>query len=291
MIPKMQMLIAGLSLLVNLLGLSPQRAQIPNAGRITLQVPSFLMRVNETSTTSGLAYPMYLPVLFKAEPPRSLYGTVTENGTPAAGVSLSLQLRNGGNWTPPTTITNSDGSYAFTDVPGLNSGQSYYVLYKNSSKSGSPNRLWTWHTKSVGTYAAGSTVHMGDFDLATIPLVSPPNDTTVQLPYTFQWTPRPGTPSDSYEFNLLDPTDFDPYFWTDPPVGFVGSYTLNSLPSGFSSGSPYVWEVWVYSPDGGYGISCDSRTVRFSNTGASLPVEDQPTQAKTVPEEGIARQR
>jgi len=292
MIPKIQMLIAGLSLLVNLLGLNPPRAQIRDAGSTIRKYPASLFRVSDITTTSADVYLTYMPMIFQPGPPRSLYGRVTENGVPAAGVSLSLRFKNGETWsTLATATTASDGLYSFTDVPGLNPGQAYRVLYQNLSTGGSPGRLWTWLTKSLGIYTAGSTVHMGDFDLATIPLVSPPNNTTVQLPYTFEWTPRPGTPSDSYELNLLDPYDFNPYFWTDPPVGYVGSYTLHSLPSGFSTGDPYVWEIWVYSPDGGYGISYDSRLVRFSNTGSSIPADTQPAPHKPMPEEGIPRER
>jgi hypothetical protein len=71
----------------------------------------------------------------------------------------------------------------------------------------------------------------------------------------------------------------------------VGSFTLNTLPSGFSPGVQYAWEIWVYSPDGGYGISYATRLVTFSNTGfaASLSSADRqliqrPRDVEDIPE-------
>ncbi|MGB4868478.1 MAG: hypothetical protein WBP47_00450, partial [Candidatus Promineifilaceae bacterium] len=94
-------------------------------------------------------------------------------------------------------------------------------------------------------------------------------------PYTFHWTPRPASTTDSYEFNLFDYDDNDPYFYTDPPLGYVGAFTLLSLPPGFAPGVYYVWDIWVYCPDGGYGISYWSYYVRFSTTGM-ISAETEP---------------
>lgn len=49
--------------------------------------------------------------------------------------------------------------------------------------------------------------------------------------------------------------------------GHTGSYSLNGLPPGFQQGVSYVWEMWVYSPDGGYGVSNEYRYVNFSSSG------------------------
>jgi hypothetical protein len=70
-----------------------------------------------------------------------------------------------------------------------------------------------------------------------------------------------------------------PYFFTDPPLGYVGSYTLNSLPPGFTTGYPYVWDMWVYSPDGGYGISYWAYYVTFSTTGLEVKATERPSAA------------
>jgi hypothetical protein len=205
---------------------------------------------------------IYLPLISK---PRSgIYGRVTENGVPAANVPLELQFYNGSTWSSPViTFTQADGWYAFTNVPGLASGQRYDVRYLNNGTG----RLWVWHTRMIDTYAAGSCVSIGDFDIADIPLLSPANNVSASLPLTFFWSFRPATPSDSYEFNLYDPRSRDPYFATDPRLGYVSSFTLNTLPAAFNVGQPYAWEVWVYSPDGGLGISWLPRMVSFTNRG------------------------
>lgn len=228
---------------------------------------SALIQVNEIVTASVVVQQTYLPVTSRPKPPRGLYGTVTENGVPAAGVSLDLRFYNGSSWsTAAITTTAADGSYSFTNISSLSPGQYYYVRFQNTA-GGNSNRLWTWHTRSVSTYVPGSEFNIGNFDLANIALVSPAPGATVNVPRTFQWTPRPASPTDSYEFNLYDPYDLNPYFFTDPPLGYVGSYTLNGPLPGFGVGPLYVWELWVYSPDGGYGISYEARVVYFANTG------------------------
>lgn len=132
---------------------------------------------------------------------------------------------------------------------------------------------------------------IGNFDLANITLVSPANGATVSVPRTFQWTPRPATASDTYEFDMYDPTDGNPYFYTAPPLGYVSSYTLNGLSPGFNVGDLYAWEIWVYSPDGGFGISYETRAVHFSNSGLSDTPATQPIQPKTVPDLEDRRKR
>ncbi|UCH58580.1 MAG: S8 family serine peptidase, partial [Anaerolineales bacterium] len=213
---------------------------------------------------------VYLPMVVKhnPSPTMGINGTVTLNGSPIPGVSLDLRFYNGSDWsTQATTTTGADGSYSFTGVPSLTTGQKYYVLYLNDEDA--PGHLWEWDTRVLNSYTAGSEVAIGDFDLADIPLVSPANYASITLPQTFQWVPRPATPSDSYEFNLYDWTDFDPYFYTDPPLGYVSSYNLSSLPNNFVD-DLYAWEIWVYSPDGGLGLSYERRYVDYTTPNLNL---------------------
>ena len=211
---------------------------------------------------------VYLPMIMRPQP--SIAGRVTLNSAPVIeGVWLELRFYDGSAWsTSATTTTDSEGYYAFHSAPSLEPGQRYYVLYRNNA--GTVGRLWVWGTRALTTYTAGSSVEIGNFDIADIILVSPPYGRAVALPYTFQWTPRPATPSDSYEFNLYDPTDLDPWFYSDPPLGYVGSFRLTGLPTGFSPKLQYAWEIWAYSPDGGSGISYEARLVTFSNSGSSI---------------------
>lgn len=207
-------------------------------------------------------------------------GRVTLIGTPVASISLELRFFNGTSWyTLATTNTDADGYYSFASVPSLTPGQRYYVRYRNYA--GTPGRLWVWGTRELTSYSANSNFEIGNFDIADIPLIAPANDATVALPYAFQWTRRTATPSDAYELDLYDPTDGNPYFFTAPPLGYVGTYMLNGLPPGFSPGAQYVWEIWVYSPDGGFGISYETRTIKFSNTGMSVTTTIQLTQPET----------
>ncbi len=225
------------------------------------------LRQTETITIPVGVMPIrgrvYLPLIFRPRP--GIYGRVTESGVPAAGIPLELRFYNGSTWSSiASTNTQSDGWFAFTSAPSLSSGQSYYVRYQNMTGA---NRLWTWHTRILDTFVAGSSSYMGDFDVANISLLSPANNVSVSLPRIFQWSIRPATPSDTYEFNLYAPSTGSPHFYTDPPLGYLGSYTLNTLPAGFNVGQDYAWEIWAYSPDGGYGISYETRMISFTNRG------------------------
>ncbi|MBI5034279.1 MAG: S8 family serine peptidase [Chloroflexi bacterium] len=201
--------------------------------------------------------------------PTGIYGHVTDTGTNAAGVSLELRFWNGSAWlTQATTTTDANGNYSFTGVPSLSGGQQYYVRYSNSSTS---SRLSGWWTQSLTSYTAGTNVAIGDFDLANIPLSSPGSGSTVTLPYTFYWTRRTATTSDSYEYNLFDPADSNPWAYTSP-LGYVNNYTVNSRPSGFYTGVTYGWLVGVYSLDGGYGQSYYYRTIIFA-AGSPAPID------------------
>jgi hypothetical protein len=223
---------------------------------------------------------VFLPLIRQA--PHGLHGYVTENGVPVGGITLELRFWNGTSWsTRATTATASDGLYTFTNIPSLSPEQYYYVRYLNPTTS---TRLYSWHTQALGVYNTGELVRIGDFDIANVALVAPAAGATVSLPATFRWTPRPATPSDSYEFDLFDPDTGDPYFFTVPPLGYVAAYTLIGLPSGFSTGTPYVWNVWVYSPDGGYGISYYAYYVMFSTTGqAAMEGPHRSMETKDLP--------
>jgi len=219
---------------------------------------------------------VYLPLIRKPRP--GIYGKVTFNGGPAQWVLLELRFYDGNSWsTLSYAVTDHEGNYVFENVPNLGPGQMYYVRFYNHEER--PGYLFAWHTRVLTSY--GGSADMGTFDIADVELQDPNDGATVSLPYTFRWRPRPATPSDSYEFDLYDPTDGNPYFYT-PPLGYVGNYTLTGLPGGFSTDDWYVWEVWIYSPDGGFGISREARWVKFSNATARIAGEMPPKQAKSA---------
>jgi hypothetical protein len=194
------------------------------------------------------------------KPQPGLGGTVLMNGAPASGVSLDLRFYDGASWSTKTsTTTGDDGSYFFGDMPALASGQSYYVRYLNNSDD---SRLYTWHTPVDKSYNGSSVVTFETFDIANIVLSSPEPGAAVKLPATFTWVMRPASPTDSYEFNLFDPNS-DLEFYTDPPLGYVSSYSLSALPQGFSKGVEYGWGMGVVSPAGGYGMSFYYNPIMF----------------------------
>jgi hypothetical protein len=210
-----------------------------------------------------LNHQVYLPLVLKSySTGTGIYGRVTLNGAPAANVYLQLRFFDGSQWsTRSTTYTDQNGNYAFTSIPSLGPNQRYYVLYSNSA--GTSGRLRAWGTRELTSYTAGTAVEIGNFDIADIPLVAPSDGATVSLPYTFRWTRRPATPSDSYALALYDSSN---YAHTSP-LGYVDSVLVNNLPPFVTPGTQYWWEVLAFSPDGGVGISLQARRVTFTNTG------------------------
>ena len=221
-------------------------------------------------TQPGIAAPdsfvsrIFMPLIQK--PASGISGQVTLNGSPAGYIPLFLEFFDGSKWTDiDSTTSGSDGRYSFTGLPSLNPGELYTVVYFNDdSTSGC---LWVAGTRDVTSYTAGSAVDLGSLDIADIVLGSPHHGAVVGLPTTFRWTPRPATPTDSYVFYLYNFEIGGPEFVTDPELGYVSSYTLSGLPPGFSAGVEYSWEVWLYGPDGSFGVSYEYNDVTFSGGG------------------------
>jgi hypothetical protein len=226
---------------------------------------------------------IYLPLLTKPTAAAGIHGRATEHGAPAAGVPVELLFFDGTSVTSRgSTATAADGTYAFRTAPSLNPGQSYVVMYLNAQ--GTAGRVGAWITRELTSYTAGSTVHIGDFDIADLVLGAPANQATVALPRTFQWTRRPATSSDSYIFTLYDPMDGEPFWQTEPALGYVNSYTLRRLPAGFRASTWYAWDIAIASPDGGIGFSSESRVVRFATSSA----QTLGTEAPVPPQRSLA---
>jgi hypothetical protein len=130
--------------------------------------------------------------------------------------------------------------------------------------------LFYWETRHLTSYTADQMVLLEDFDLADVALVAPGGPTLHYLPVTFQWIKRFVSPDDSYQFNLFS-SDGQQNFETSL-LGYVDSYILNQLPSGFITLNSYYWTVIINSPGGGVGIPYYSDEIAFSNasgTGSS----------------------
>lgn len=232
----------------------------------------------------------YLPLLNNDAGGR-LFGQVTENGNKAPDVPLTLCRLNSLTDTNCTsmgsTTTIADGTYAFNNLPALQTGQKYFAYFKNTTNA--KGRLWYWQTHSLVTYTFGSQVQLGNFDIGDIKLISPTLPVTVTLPVAFSWKLRSASPSDSYEFDLYEPQNGTPYFYTKPPLGHVGSYQLKSLPAGFSMNKRYAWEVWAYAPDNAFGVSLEARPVAFASSASpSTMLMENPPWVKEVPD-GVLR--
>jgi hypothetical protein len=215
---------------------------------------------------------VYLPIVLR--PGASLItARVTDNGAPAAGVAVELRYFDNLDWSSAGfATTDGNGYFRFENPAALGPGEKYYVRYLNPSNS-DDNRLAAWFTRELTSYAAGSEVNIGDFDLANVALTAPDHQSTVGLPRTFEWDVRPASPQDSYELYLFDDEDGVPSF-VSGPLGYEGSYTLNSLPPGFNAGAIYAWTVTIYAsesatgPTDAYGLAFWYNYVTFSNAGA-----------------------
>jgi hypothetical protein len=140
-----------------------------------------------------------------------------------------------------------------------------------------PGHLWSWLGDRIATYTTGTAMPGGDFDVADIPLVSPTNGASVTLPAAFCWTPR-SVLSDNYRLLLYYP-DADQTAATDY-LGYVPCVNVTGLPSGWPSGTTYVWWVQAYQGDDpdstpyNFGDSYGDREVIISFTDANSESKD-----------------
>ena len=215
--------------------------------------------------TTAKPHIVYLPSVMDLRPAPGIHGKLTFNGDPQGNYIVELRFFNGASWSTRAYAQPSwySGKFMFRDVPALEPGQLYYVLYRRPT-SWSPGLL-LWATRTLTTYNEGDGVYIGTFDIADVPLLSPGNEAAVYFPVTFRWGPRGAVPSDIYEFNLFDPYDFDPALYAI--VGYTGELTLHSLPLALNVGDLYAWYMGIYSPDGGYGIGSQVWAIYFENTG------------------------
>lgn len=191
---------------------------------------------------------------------QGIYGQVTYQGTPISGVGLRLRFFDGNDWsTSATTTTDSDGQYDFVGAPSLSPGQKYRVVYNNNGMGDS--YLWWWIGPSITSYAAGSTVHGGDFDIANVSLLEPPATATRTLPVTFRWARRELS-GYTYKLWILD-RDVG-FYWNSGDLGDTDSYTLESLAPGMEYGHPYRWVVWIYHGSDSFGESYYYRSITLA---------------------------
>jgi hypothetical protein len=213
---------------------------------------------------------VYLPLTRKSYSDSSgLYGTVTEKGVPAASVPLTLYRQgSGGSTVIDTTLTASDGSYGFAGAPTLGADQLYQVHFYNTSDE---TRLQKWTTAALSAYAVGQAVHMGDFDIAGIPLLEPvPGAEFSAANDWFRWTKRMASPTDNYAVAFYKSTNSGPFpSALTGSLGWVEQHWIGSPPHGFDTGVVYTWTVHIIGAEGLFGTNFYRRALCFSSCLAS----------------------
>lgn len=225
--------------------------------------------------TSVGAHNVYLPGVITVRPAPGISGRVTLNGAPVSNTVVELRFFDGYSWSTRANVALHpfNGSFLFSDVPSLGPGQLYYVLYRREL-SYNPG-LTLWSTRTLTSYTKGDSVFIGAFDVADAPLLEPADEAAVYFPVNFRWGPRGVAPTDSYEFNLFDPYDLDPYLYAI--LGYTGEFTLYSLPPVLNIGDLYAWYIGINALDGGYGIG-EMRLIYFENTGLHAATVDAEAQ-------------
>jgi bacillolysin len=208
-------------------------------------------------------------------------GRVTYNGAAATGIELLLRFWSGSAWsTAATTTTDGEGRYRFMGAASLGAGQQYYVRFGPNTTNSS--YVFAWWAPSITTYASGSTVPGGDFDIANVYLLSPASGVAMHLPVTLTWQTR-GIATDTYRVELFDPNTGDG--WITDDLGNVGSFTVTSLPEGAVFGKAYGWFVDVYNGPDSVGESYYYRTITFLSGIASSPAASPEWQIRKGPRE------
>lgn len=224
-------------------------------------------------------------------PTATLRGTVREGGEPAPDALILLTRSDAaGSRTVAATRSAPDGAYSFGGVPTLPAGASYRIWFLNRPEglSRDKGRIGFWAGPVVRELADGVELSGLNFDIADVPLNSPPSYSTVvatnAAPARLSWGAR-GVTGERHQLCLYDPQladgasgqpaqlcgplrnpASDPLSFDLGPASFAGAPSLS-----FRYGRPYRWYVVVYrgdpeDPDVQYGYSFYERAVTFVPT-------------------------
>jgi hypothetical protein len=202
------------------------------SGNVSAQIQQTTVVTQET----------HLPIILSQR--SVISGHVTQNGSPLTGASVSLL------WVAPwfkhpgtvaKTVTDENGNYQFVNIRStmtstIGQGEQFRAMIQGDL---------TWYTPLI-TYTTGTNYTFPTVDTTGLTLLDPPEAATITLPYTFTWTVRPNSPTDSYGVN---------FFWVPGILGAVevGYNGSAVVPLTILQGNeyPYVdWFVRVYSPNG-----------------------------------------
>ncbi len=211
---------------------------------------------------------VFLPLIMRPVPP-GIHGRVTYLSEPAAGVTVTLFLYDGGGRYPTPfryTQTQADGGYHFTDVPALAPYTAYQVGYRNGwiGHPVNPEHLASWNMPSIPHYEAGESVSLAEFEVGDVRKLSPAAGVTVTFPVTFTWEPRSTAPQESYYCEVYMPGYLygqGAVYWS---LGSAEGTCVWSAPNaGFVYNDNYEWNIHVFWPDGSGG-SGFGRLLHFS---------------------------
>lgn len=193
-------------------------------------------------------------------PQGDIFGHITYNNQNAPGIDLVLRMYdNTGESTVATTQTDSQGRYSFKNVPGLPAGKRYYVRF---GPNGDDDKyVFAWFGPDITSYRQGEHKPGGDFDIADVKMVSPPNNATRPLPATFTWRKRLYT-RDTYRLVFME-LDFS-QAWPTQDLGYVDSATIPRLPTGMRFGKAYGWYPRAMNGADSYGIPYYFRKITFA---------------------------
>lgn len=205
---------------------------------------------------------IYIPFISNGD--SGIFGFVTLQGTPINNIPVDLWLESGSASTKiATLLTNPGGYFSFNHAATLAAGQSYRVRFDNTTPAILPNTLYHWKTKALPAYTAGQKTNIGNFDIGDAALVKPQNFAKVNFPVTFTWTARTQPPGDTYQVRILDAATSAEKFLS-ANLGYVSSFKLNSLPSGMTTNTNYLWYVLINQPDGAMGTSYSLFQITFN---------------------------
>lgn len=230
-------------------------------------------------------YTVYLPLIMGSNvvKPQWLRGQFNLNGIPLEGLPVSLVLDDGIlQQSIQSVYTDASGQYQFSSFPPLSADQFYYVgVALGSNPYG---LLSLWMSRELKTVRYDSQIDIGKVNLANVPLLSPDNNFSGNLPITFTWGLRSTPAMEYYALELFNPINFNPDY-LDIPSQENSGVTIYALPTGFTINQGIGWDVWVFGADGSFGISNESRV--FTPTSAGLTTleipEDDPWTVITRP--------
>jgi hypothetical protein len=230
--------------------------------------------VSATAQSGGR---LYLPLVFNAHRPPGLYGLLLQAGAPVVGQQVELfryTLGDPDTAVPQGTATSTDtGSFGFPAVPVLSGAEAYFVRWVNSSQT-SEGRAYVVFSNDITAYDGSQPVMFANLDIADIVLIGPTVPPAgVSLPVALQWAPRPATPADNHQVRFFN-ANFTTLLATSPALGYTGSYTLTTLPSGLVVSTDYQWDVIVDGPGNALVVPWQPLFIRFTTpplSGFELP--------------------